>query len=273
MEERLRSAEASGTRWRIVQSLTYTFEPAAAGLDLEVRLSTLGIGPQAVDEAMAASPLWDSRADSVDTWGNRLTTLGYDRPLRRLSLSARVDVPAGSTMPLPEAAPGPADGSLDGVPSALVEACRAACRTADTDRLRRDVCFALLLDGFTVDGGQSRPDTDLETLWFRRSGVCQDIVKLCVAGLRACGLPARFVVGYRCGRTPMNARAERHAWLAAYLDGCWVASDPTPGFDPEPLLVATAWGAEFLTINPVIGIIRGPAVETRLTSSTQIELI
>lgn len=260
--------------WRIVQSLTYAFDGVAEGLDLETRLAPLK-GARDVEAAcvLTASLPWDERIDRRDHWGNVISELRFNRPLRRLALSASFLVEESRHALPDDVPPDAADLNHQAAPERLVEECRSATEGRKHAADRRDACFAALLAGFEVDAAVSRPDATLAEIHARRSGVCQDIAKLCVAGLRACDIPARFVVGYRCGRTAFNARAERHAWLAAHLDGAWVESDPTPGYDADALLVATAWGPDFLAINPVVGRIFGDPVATRLQGTTQIEAL
>ncbi len=57
----------------------------------------------------------------------------------------------------------------------------------------------------------------------RNEAVCRDMAHLCIALARARSIPARFVVGYLEGLSPMDL----HAWFEAYVGGRWYTFDPT----------------------------------------------
>ncbi|NCO50825.1 MAG: transglutaminase family protein [Deltaproteobacteria bacterium] len=57
----------------------------------------------------------------------------------------------------------------------------------------------------------------------RRLGVCRDLAHLGIALCRSISIPARLVVGYLYGLTPMDL----HAWFEAYVGGRWYSFDPT----------------------------------------------
>lgn len=54
-------------------------------------------------------------------------------------------------------------------------------------------------------------------------GVCRDLAHVGVALCRSISIPARLVVGYLCGLSPMDL----HAWFEAYVGGRWYTFDPT----------------------------------------------
>jgi transglutaminase-like putative cysteine protease len=55
------------------------------------------------------------------------------------------------------------------------------------------------------------------------SGVCRDLAHLGIALCRSLSIPARMVVGYLEGLTPMDL----HAWFEAYVGGRWYTFDAT----------------------------------------------
>ncbi|WP_426112918.1 transglutaminase domain-containing protein [Massilia sp. PWRC2] len=57
----------------------------------------------------------------------------------------------------------------------------------------------------------------------RREGVCRDLAHLGIALCRSLCIPARMVVGYLHGLTPMDL----HAWFEAYVGGRWYSFDAT----------------------------------------------
>jgi transglutaminase-like putative cysteine protease len=98
------------------------------------------------------------------------------------------------------------------------------------------------------ESGTSLPtDGAVRTLMARR-GVCRDFAHLCVALLRARGLPARLVAVYAPGLDPMDFHAVAEAWI----DGGWRVVDPTT-LAPRSTLVRIATGRDaadtaFLTV-------------------------
>ncbi|MDF1553372.1 MAG: transglutaminase family protein [Deferrisomatales bacterium] len=59
----------------------------------------------------------------------------------------------------------------------------------------------------------------------RCEGVCRDLAHLGIALCRSISIPARLVVGYLYGLSPMDL----HAWFEAYVGGRWYTFDPTQG--------------------------------------------
>ena len=57
----------------------------------------------------------------------------------------------------------------------------------------------------------------------RQVGVCRDLAHLGIALCRSISIPARLVVGYLYGLTPMDL----HAWFEAYVGGRWYTFDAT----------------------------------------------
>ena len=57
----------------------------------------------------------------------------------------------------------------------------------------------------------------------RQWGVCRDLAHLGIALCRSLTIPARMVVGYLHGLSPMDM----HAWFEAYVAGRWYTFDPT----------------------------------------------
>ena len=57
----------------------------------------------------------------------------------------------------------------------------------------------------------------------RGEGVCRDLAHLGIALCRSISIPARLVVGYLYGLSPMDL----HAWFEAFVGGRWYTFDPT----------------------------------------------
>ncbi len=117
---------------------------------------------------------------------------------------------------------------------------------------------------FAFRGGVTGIDTTVRQVLRQRAGVCQDFAHLMIAGLRALGLPARYVSGYiRTRPSPGQARlrgADRsHAWVGAWLgpEHGWVDIDPTNDTLIRDEHVVLGWGRDFADVSPLCGIILG----------------
>lgn len=89
-----------------------------------------------------------------------------------------------------------------------------------------------------VSGSSLPTDGAVRTL-LGRQGVCRDFAHLCVALLRARGIPARLVAVYAPGLSPMDFHAVAEAWV----DGGWHVVDAT-ALAPRQSLVRIATGRD-----------------------------
>lgn len=89
-----------------------------------------------------------------------------------------------------------------------------------------------------VSGSSGPTDGAVNTLLSRR-GVCRDYAHLCIALLRARGVPARFAAVYAPGLSPMDFHAVAEAWV----DGAWRVADAT-ALAPRSSLVRIATGRD-----------------------------
>lgn len=97
-------------------------------------------------------------------------------------------------------------------------------------------------------------------VWESGAGVCQDLAHLALGGLRAIGIPARYVSGYVVQRRepeigePMVG--ESHAWIQFY-DGEWLGYDPTNQGEPRGSHVEVGFGRDYSDVAPLKGIYTG----------------
>lgn len=124
-----------------------------------------------------------------------------------------------------------------------------------TRRINRDFAFR---PGVTTVG------TPIAEVLSRRAGVCQDFTHLMLAGLRALGLPGRYVSGYLRTRPPPGQPARRgadqsHAWVGAWMgpEFGWVDLDPTNDLVVREEHVVLAWGRDYGDISPIRGVLLG----------------
>lgn len=124
-----------------------------------------------------------------------------------------------------------------------------------TGRIRRDFAFR---------PGATTLATPIAQVMQSRAGVCQDFAHLMIGGLRALGIPARYVSGYIRTRPKPGAERRRgadqsHAWVGAWLgpDHGWVDLDPTNDLVVRDEHVVLGWGRDYADVSPVRGIILG----------------
>ncbi len=122
-------------------------------------------------------------------------------------------------------------------------------------RIRRDFAFR---------AGVTTVNTPVRQVLAQRAGVCQDFSHLMIAGLRALGLPARYVSGYIRTKPPPGQKRRRgadqsHAWVGCWLGPGhdWVDLDPTNGLIVADEHVVLGWGRDYSDISPVFGVILG----------------
>jgi transglutaminase-like putative cysteine protease len=122
-------------------------------------------------------------------------------------------------------------------------------------RIRRD---------FDFRAGVTTVNTPVRQVLAQRAGVCQDFSHLMIAGLRALGLPARYVSGYIRTIPPAGQKRRRgadqsHAWVGSWLGPRhgWVDVDPTNGIVVTDEHVVLGWGRDYSDVSPVCGVILG----------------
>ena len=132
---------------------------------------------------------------------------------------------------------------------------------------------------FTFRGGVTSIDTTVAQVLKQRAGVCQDFSHLMIAGLRALGLPARYVSGYiRTKPPPGQARRrgsdQSHAWVGCWTgpEHGWVDVDPTNSILIKDEHVVLGWGRDFSDVSPLYGIILGGG-RHKLTVSVDLEAV
>lgn len=117
---------------------------------------------------------------------------------------------------------------------------------------------------FIFQPGVTSITTPIARVLRDRRGVCQDFTQVMLAGLRALGLPARYMSGYvrtrpSPGQPRRNGADQSHAWVAVWLGpgSGWVQLDPTNGLLVRDEHVVLAWGRDFSDISPLRGVLLG----------------
>jgi transglutaminase-like putative cysteine protease len=279
-------------RYRVRHETTYAYaQPVDLGRHMLHLLPRPLPGQRVVSASLSADPVPTTLAEGVDHFGNRVSWMALDRPHAafRLALEAVVEV-GFAAPPAVEATPGweqVAAAAMAGGPagweaaefafgSALAPAEEGAgAYAARSFPPGRPVLAGLLeLTGrirreFTFKPGVTTISTPVSRVLAQRAGVCQDFTHLMIAGLRALGLPARYVSGYLRtrpppGQAPRQGADQSHAWVGCWLGPGlgWVDLDPTNDLVVRDEHVVLGWGRDYGDISPVRGIILGGGSHT-----------
>ena len=122
---------------------------------------------------------------------------------------------------------------------------------------------------FRFQAGVTGVGTPVARVLELRAGVCQDFAHLMISGLRALGLPARYVSGYIRTRPPpgqarLRGADQSHAWVGCWLGPKWgwIDLDPTNDLIVGEEHVTLGWGRDYLDVSPVLGILLGGGEHT-----------
>jgi transglutaminase-like putative cysteine protease len=128
----------------------------------------------------------------------------------------------------------------------------------------REVCRHVYTE-MEYKSGSTHVKSTASDAWDQRSGVCQDMAHVVIGGLRAMGIPARYVSGYLHPKPdPVPGEpviGESHAWVEWWDDG-WHAFDPTNDGEPGDRYVVIATGRDYGDVKPLSGIYTGAAAES-----------
>ncbi len=229
-------------------------------------------------------PAWGDRRQ--DAFGNPSRAITIDREHRHLAVDARATVEVTApTSPAP---------ALTTPWERVVAACRGASEAGalgaarfayaspftPTDGALEDYALASFRAGrpvleaaidlngrifrdFEFDPEATTLATPVADVFRLRRGVCQDFAHLMLAGLRALGLPARYVSGYLLTRPPEGQERlvgadVSHAWISLWIGGAgWVDLDPTNDLLPADGHITLAWGRDYGDVSPIVGVVYG----------------
>jgi transglutaminase-like putative cysteine protease len=238
-----------------------------------------------VEHAIAIVPEPVSLAGFADHFGNQVRHVAIEKRHESFSaeLDAVVEVEAGAL-----AGQGPAWDAIadairdDGFPAetAVAEFAFASPLAGDDPAARefaaesfaaeRPVAEAVadltrrINRAFGYVPGATTVTTPVAEVMQTKRGVCQDFAHVMIAGLRAHGLPARYVSGYIRTTPPPGAEARRgadasHAWVSVWCGAelGWVEFDPTNDLLVGEEHIVLAYGRDFSDVSPLRGVILG----------------
>jgi transglutaminase-like putative cysteine protease len=239
-----------------------------------------------VEHAIAITPKPERRDTFVDHFGNLVHHIAVEKRHEAFAaeLSAIVEVNAAAGA-LPD---GPSWDAVaasirnDGFPAEWAVA-EFACPSplAPDDAAAGAYCAQSLTPGrpivaalrefmrrinrdFAYVPGATTVATPVAEVMRERRGVCQDFAHVLIAGLRAHGLPARYVSGYIRTHAPPGEPERRggdasHAWAAIWCGAelGWVELDPTNDLVVSAEHIVLAYGRDFSDVSPLRGVILG----------------
>lgn len=271
--------------WRVRHATRYGYRSA---VDLASHLLHVWPRPFAAQHVLEATvsvePAPAHRRDGHDPFGNGCTWLTLDVP--HTSFEVVLDALVEVAFPAPPAATPAWEAVAAAALAGGADAWQAAEFAAGSVLAPADPGagrYAALsfppgqpiLDGvldlntrvrreFAFRAGVTTISTPVSEVLARRHGVCQDFSHLMVAGLRALGLPARYVSGYIRTRPPpgrprLRGADQSHAWVGVWLGPGlgWVDVDPTNGVVVADEHVVLGWGRDFADVSPVRGVVLG----------------
>jgi len=274
-------------RYRVRHVTEYTY-----GEPVDLASHMLHLTPRAMpgqtvlSAALRVNPPPSRMNGAADHFGNHATWLFLDLPHQRFEVTVEADIDVAFAAPPPAGATPAWETLVAGLRAGAPGCWRAAEFTFDSPLAPADYTAGLyarqsfppgrpVLEGlldltarirqdFVFRIGETTIVTPVARVLRQRAGVCQDFAHVMVAGLRALGLPARYVSGYLRTRPPPGQPARRgvdqsHAWVGAWLgpEHGWVDLDPTNDLIVHDEHVVLAWGRDYGDISPVRGVILG----------------
>jgi transglutaminase-like putative cysteine protease len=279
---------------------------------LDIRYLTSFSYPEAVREShnvLRACPMSDARQELlsyrvattpaarvfsyVDYWGTRVDVFGIALPHTRLEVLVEATVQTRDTGRL-TACPRLASLRDADFLAEHQEYLEPSPHTAWGESLRREAEIRAANAGDDVVGavlalhraaattltyvpGSTYVGMDVNEVFARKTGVCQDYAHLMVAMCRSVGIPARYVSGYL--PTSRGSRAKTaadpnevttHAWTEVAIPGAgWWGLDPTNQQEVGSAHVKIAHGPDYDDVAPLRGVYHGPAAH-RLDVSVRI---
>lgn len=135
------------------------------------------------------------------------------------------------------------------------------------------LCRAIKRD-FTYQAREEPGVQTAEETLRRGVGSCRDFSNLMMEAVRAYGLAARFVSGYRYEEGLPTDLGATHAWTEIFLPGAgWKGFDPTVGALADSNHIATAVARAPTDAPPIAGVFSGGAATSTLSVQVEVSVI
>lgn len=274
-------------RYTVRHRTTYRYRDAVSSSRHVLRLAPRATPVQAVESfELEIVPAPARRVTWTDAFGNITDWIAFDEPHAQIEAVGRSEVEVADPLVRDDAA----TDSWERVRARLeeaadAEACDAAQYVFDTSLVtapaevvayarpsfapgRSALAAAVDLTArihadFRYDPAVTDAATPVARVFELRAGVCQDLAHAAIAALRAMGLAARYVSGYRHTQPPPGAAHiadadDSHAWFAVWAPPLgWVDLDPTANVVVGNEHVTLAWGRCYRDVAPIHGIVTG----------------
>lgn len=278
------SAPLEGLRLSIVHRTGYRYEAPVRASKNEARMTPAETPYQRIiEQSFEIAPEPSHRSTYRDYFGAIVEAFEIRDPHDELGVASRTIVdtdPQPALEPLSgryEASSDPAVefryGSPMVVPDGPVLELARSLRAAD-DRDTIGTVLGWFEAEMQYEPGTTVVGTSVAEVLRARRGVCQDYAHLCIALLRAAGIPARYVSGYFAPREleiGERVDAESHAWVDVFVEGFgWWAVDVTNAQPTGPRHVRIGAGRDYSDMVPFQGVHVGTAAQ-QLSVSVEIE--
>lgn len=269
-------------------AISYSYPVPSVNSRTVLRLMPSSIeGRQVVrSRLIKADPLPTERHETVDFFGNAMTSAVWADPVGALDLTLTAEIErlnvtqshdvsaplvdlAGEIATIPDI--GPRSPHHFTAPSrrvppspAMTEFARDLIRPGMSTLEAVTVIGHGLYAAMTYDPDATTVSTPAEEAFDKRHGVCQDFSHIMIACLRGIGVPAGYVSGFlRTIPPPGKPRLEgadaMHAWVRAWVGAGmgWVEFDPTNDRPSGTDHIVVAYGRDYDDVAPVRGALRG----------------
>lgn len=271
-------------RYAIRLKITYDYPSAVSDARHLLRVRPRDGGGQTLQKVeVTIAPRPGEHAREADFFGNGVDAIAFFTPQTELSVVMEAKVAVDRPPAALDASP-----SLDAVADEALD-CRSAEGTSPLHHMgpsRRIAPLAALTAyvaesfettkqpageavmaltkrvraDFAYEPGSTSVGTSVAEAFAQKRGVCQDFSHVMIAGLRANGIPARYVSGFLRTEPPkgqprLEGADAMHAWVDVWLGKTlgWVGFDPTNGILAGDDHIVVAVGRDYSDALPIAG--------------------
>lgn len=272
-------------KYAIRLKITYDYPSAVADARHILRICPRSDhGQQVEDASISITPRPDERNAEADFYANPMDSIAFFSAHKKLAVEmrARVDVrrsePALAETPALSSVADDAQTSRQSDGSSPIHFLGPSRRIAavapltefvrktlgDVEKPVGRAILALtkqIRADFAYVPGSTSVGTTVEEAFAAKRGVCQDFSHVMIAGLRANGIPARYVSGFLRtdppeGQPRLEGADAMHAWVDVWLGSKhgWVGFDPTNGVIAGDDHIVVAVGRDYDDVSPIAGV-------------------